>query len=203
MGIGVERVGIKSRLRSAIPIPTIVTWSWAWRAYNRAMPANIEIKARMQNFVGLQEQLSAMSGGAPELLLHEDTFFHSPNGRLKLRVPQSGPAQLIHYDRPDRQGPKRSNYHVFETNDPENLKTTLSRAFGIRGVVCKERLLYLVGQTRVHLDSVEGLGHFVELEVVLRPGQSDDEGQVIARALMARLGIREEDLLESAYIDML
>ncbi len=116
------------------------------------------------------------------MLLQEDTFFHAPNGRLKLRVLQAGPAQLIHYDRPNRQGPKRSNYHVFETNDPENLKTTLSRAFGLRGVVRKERFLYMVGQTRVHLDSVEGLGHFVELEVVLKPGQSDAEGQTIARA---------------------
>ncbi len=78
--------------------------------------------------------------------------------------------------------------------------TTLSHN---RGVVRKERLLYMVGQTRVHLDSVEGLGHFVELEVVLRPGQSDDEGQAIARDLMARLGIREADLLETAYMDML
>jgi predicted adenylyl cyclase CyaB len=167
------------------------------------MPANIEIKARSKKFNALREQLAVLSGGPPELLLQEDTFFHSPNGRLKLRVLQSGPAQLIHYDRPDQQGPKRSNYYIFETNDPENLKTTLSRAFGIRGVVRKERLLYLVGQTRIHLDRVEGLGHFIELEVVLKPGQSDDEGQAITRDLMAKLNISEEDLLESAYVDML
>jgi predicted adenylyl cyclase CyaB len=167
------------------------------------MPANIEIKARTEKFDELRERLSVPGGTPPEILLQEDTFFHSPNGRLKLRVLQAGPAQLIHYDRPDQPGPKRSNYHVFETDDPENLKTALSRAFGIRGVVRKERLLYLVGQTRVHLDRVEGLGHFVELEVVLRPGQSDAEGQKIARDLMARLDIREEDLLESAYVDLL
>lgn len=178
-------------------------WSLALYAYNRPMPANIEIKARTHNYDGLKERLAAMSGGPPELLLQEDTFFHSPNGRLKLRVLQSGPAQLIHYDRDNRPGPKRSDYRVFETTDPENLKATLSRAFGVRGVVRKERLLYMAGQTRVHLDSVEGLGQFVELEVVLKPGQSDDEGRAIARDLMARLDIREEDLLESAYIDML
>jgi predicted adenylyl cyclase CyaB len=167
------------------------------------MPANIEIKARTEKFDELRERLSVLSGAPPEMLFQEDTFFHSPNGRLKLRVLQSGPAQLIHYDRPDQPGPKRSNYHVFETDDPENLKTALSRAFGIRGVVRKERLLYLVRQTRVHLDSVEGLGHFVELEVVLRPGQPDTEGQEIARDLMAELDIREENLLESAYVDLL
>ncbi len=167
------------------------------------MPANIEIKARTEKFDELRERLSVLSGAPPEILLQEDTFFPSPNGRLKLRVLQSGPAQLIHYDRPDQPGPKRSNYHVFETNDPESLKTALSRAFGVRGVVRKERLLYIVGQTRVHLDSVLELGHFVELEVVLKPGQSDAEGQAIARELMAKLDIREEDLLDRAYIDLL
>ena len=167
------------------------------------MPANIEIKARAKDLNALREQLAVLSGAPPETLLQEDTFFHSPNGRLKLRVLQSGPAQLIHYSRPDQLGPKRSNYHVFETNDPENLKSALSRALGVRGVVRKERLLYLVGQTRVHLDNVSGLGPFVELEVVLRPGQSDAEGQMIARDLMAMLDICEEDLLDRAYIDLL
>ena len=67
----------------------------------------------------------------------------------------------------------------------------------------KERLLTIVGQTRVHLDNVSGLGSFVELEVVLRPGQSDAEGQMVARDLMAILDICEEDLLDCAYIDLL
>jgi predicted adenylyl cyclase CyaB len=167
------------------------------------MPVNIEIKARTRNYDGLRRQLEALTGGPGERLVQEDTFFHSPNGRLKLRVLQSGPAQLIHYHRPDQQGPKRSSYHVFETLDPENLKIALSRALGVRGVVRKERLLYLVGQTRVHLDTVEGLGYFVELEVVLGPDQSDDVGHAVARDLMSNLDIREEDLLERAYIDML
>ena len=83
------------------------------------------------------------------------------------------------------------------------MKTVLSRALGVRGVVRKERLLYIVGQTRVHLDNVAGLGSFVELEVVLRQGQSDAEGQMVARDLMAILDICEEDLLDRAYVDML
>jgi predicted adenylyl cyclase CyaB len=167
------------------------------------MPANIEIKARTEKSDELRKRLSVLSGAPPEILLQEDTFFHSPNGRLKLRVLQSGPAQLIQYDRLDQQGPKRSSYHIFETNDPESLKTVLSQALGARGVVRKERLLYIVGQTRVHLDNVSGLGSFVELEVVLRPGQSDGEGQMVARDLMAILDICEEDLLDCAYIDLL
>ena len=73
----------------------------------------------------------------------------------------------------------------------------------MRGVVRKTRYLYLAGQTRIHLDDVEGLGQFMELEVVLRPDQTDAEGQAIAEDLMARLGIRKEDLLEGAYMDLL
>ena len=125
------------------------------------MPANIEIKARTQNLDGLRLRLEAVTGGSGERLLQEDTFFHATNARLKLRVPQAGPAQLIHYERRDGEGPKRSSYHVFETGDPGGLKTVLAGALGIRGVVRKERLLFLVGQTRVHLDRVENLGDFV------------------------------------------
>ena len=55
-------------------------------------------------------------------------------------------------------------------SDPESLKSTLSLALGVRGVVRKTRYLYLVGQTRIHLDDVEGLGHFMELEVVMQTG---------------------------------
>jgi predicted adenylyl cyclase CyaB len=79
----------------------------------------------------------------------------------------------------------------------------LELAYGIRGVVKKTRYLYLVGQTRVHLDDVEGLGQFMELEVVMREGQNDMDGQVIAEGLMAALGVEENDLLEGAYMDLL
>ena len=44
---------------------------------------------------------------------------------------------------------------------------TLGKALGVKGRVKKTRLLYMVGQTRVHVDEVEGLGNFMELEVSL------------------------------------
>ncbi|HEY5269434.1 MAG TPA: class IV adenylate cyclase [Anaerolineales bacterium] len=167
------------------------------------MPANIEIKARPRNFADLRRRAKALSDTPAQVIPQEDTFFHTAKGRLKLRqlAPECG--QLVYYERTDASGPKRSNYHILETRDPESLKTVLSLALGVRGVVRKMRTLYLVGQTRVHLDEVEGLGEFMELEVVLRPEQSDAEGQAIARDLMTRLGVREEDLLEGAYMDLM
>ena len=167
------------------------------------MPTNIEIKARVQDMAGLQARAEALSDTPVQVIPQEDTFFHIPRGRLKLRQLRPDLAQLVYYDRPDQDGPKRSNYQIFETDNPAGLKSTLTLALGVRGIVRKTRRLYLAGQTRIHLDEVEGLGQFMELEVVLRPGQSEADGQAIAEDLMARLGIQKDDLLDGAYMDLL
>jgi predicted adenylyl cyclase CyaB len=167
------------------------------------MPTNIEIKARVHDLAGLRARAEALSDTPVQVIPQEDTFFHTPKGRLKLRLLQPDRAQLVYYERPDQDGPKRSNYYIFATSDPQGLKTALQMALGVRGVVRKTRYLYLAGQTRIHLDDVEGLGQFMELEVVLRDSQSDAEGQAIAEDLMSRLGVRKDDLLEGAYMDLL
>jgi predicted adenylyl cyclase CyaB len=167
------------------------------------MPSNIEIKARIRDFDRLRQRAEQLSDVPLQIIDQEDTFFNTEKGRLKLRVLAPDRAQLIYYTRPDQEGPKRSDYHIFETPDPENLKRVLELAYGIRGVVKKTRYLYLVGQTRVHVDDVEGLGQFMELEVVMQAGQSDAEGQVIAEGLMTSLGVERSDLLEGAYMDLI
>jgi len=167
------------------------------------LPSNIEIKAYARNFSEIQARAENLSDTPVQVIPQEDTFFNAPQGRLKLRVLSENKGQLIYYTRPDQEGPKRSDYHISLTTDPENLKHVLELAYGIRGVVRKTRYLYLVGQTRVHLDDVEGLGQFMELEVVMEEGQSDAEGQAIAEGLMASLGVERSDLLEGAYMDLL
>ena len=167
------------------------------------MPSNIEIKAHARNFPEMMKRARTLSDSPAETIPQEDIFFNVPQGRLKLRILAPVRAQLIYYTRPDQEGPKRSDYHIVETSDPENLKRVLELAYGIRGVVKKTRYLYLVGQTRIHLDDVEGLGQFMELEVVMREGQSDAEGQMIAEGLMTSLGVERSDLLEGAYMDLL
>ena len=167
------------------------------------MPSNIEIKARARDFDKIRRRAEQLSDTPVEVILQEDIFFNTPQGRLKLRVLSEDKGQLIYYTRPDQEGPKRSDYHISLTSDPENLKRVLELAYGIRGIVRKTRYLYLVDQTRLHLDDVEGLGQFMELEVVMRDGQSDAEGQLIAEGLMAALGVKRSDLLEGAYMDLL
>jgi predicted adenylyl cyclase CyaB len=167
------------------------------------MPANIEIKARVHDFAGLQERAEQLSDTPCQVIPQEDTFFNCPQGRIKLRElgPQHG--QLVYYVRQDIAGPKHSEYKIFETNDPASLKLILAEALGVRGVISKVRYLYTAGQTRIQLDDVKELGKFMELEVVLRPEQTDAEGRAIAENLMQQLGIKQGDLIETAYMDML
>lgn len=167
------------------------------------MPSNVEIKARVQDRELLMNRAQTLSGSQGETITQVDTFFVVPRGRLKLRDFKNGHGQLIFYERPDMDGPKLSNYSISPTADPAGLAAVLSDSLGVRGVVMKERRLFLVGQTRIHVDHVKGLGDFLELEVVLADGQSPEEGEVIAQSLMKELGIQPDSLLTGAYIDLL
>ncbi len=127
-----------------------------------------------------------------------------PRGRLKLRQFDDGtPSELIFYLRDDRDGPKASYYTRSPVTNPEAMHALLATALTTRGIVTKERHVYLIGRTRIHLDRVDGLGDFVELEVVL--AQDDDEagGEAEAHALFRTLGVPETDLVAVAYVDLL
>jgi adenylate cyclase len=168
------------------------------------MKRNVEIKAKVADLETIERRARGLADEGPVVLEQEDTFFHSSRGRLKLRqFGGSGPAELIYYERPEATGPKESRYIVHRTADPVGLCAALSAGLGVRGVVRKRRTLYRIGPTRVHLDRVDDLGEFVELEVVLPPQQSTSEGVAIAHDLMDRLGIPPSGLLHQAYIDML
>lgn len=166
------------------------------------MPLNIEIKARVKDPDRFRRSALEMSD-CRDTLRQEDTFFMCPRGRLKLRSFANGIGELIYYERPDEFGPKCSRYWISETREPESLLLTLSNALGVLGVVRKNRELFLVGQTRIHLDNVENLGVFAELEVLMKEGQTIESGQTIAEDLMRRLGINENDLIDGAYIDLI
>ena len=167
------------------------------------MPRNIEIKARIASVEALLPRAREQADGSPELIEQDDTFFHVPHGRLKLREFADGSAELIHYERPDSGDAKASDYVRVQVPDAAALREALARALGVLGRVKKRRWLLRVGATRIHLDRVEGLGDFMELEVVLRDGQGDDEGSATALALMQALGLAHAPRIAGAYMDLL
>ncbi|XP_033639558.1 uncharacterized protein LOC117300016 [Asterias rubens] len=171
------------------------------------MPSNIEIKAHLRSPEYVRKKALELSGSDKVEILHQcDTFFHCPNGRLKLREFKEDPtklSQLVFYDRPDTTGPKLSKFSKTESHHPDQLKITLTQALGVQGIVKKTRTLIMIGQTRVHIDEVDELGSFMELEVVMKQDQSIEEGTKIADNLMEELGIQPSDLISGAYMDLI
>jgi adenylate cyclase class IV len=167
------------------------------------MPRNIEIKARIERVETVLPRASQVAGGEPERIAQDDTFFKVPQGRLKLREFADGSAELIHYHRPDHGDARASDYVRVPAPDAAALREALARACGVAGRLRKQRWLLLAGATRIHLDRVEGLGDFMELEVVLADGQTDAEGIAVAEGLMQALGLGGAERVAGAYLDLL
>ena len=167
------------------------------------MARNIEIKAHVENVAALASKAAAVANEGPIEIVQDDTFFRCESGRLKLRAFSNGDGELIFYRRLSQHGPKESFYLCSPTSAPETLRESLSLAYGQVGRVRKRRILFLVGRTRVHLDEVEGLGHFLELEVVLADGEPADVGVHEADDLMKILDVKPSQLIEGAYVDLI
>ena len=167
------------------------------------MVRNIEIKARIESVEALAERVAAIANEGPIEIPQDDTFFACERGRMKLRALSATEGQLIFYQRPNQKGPKESAYILYSTVSPDSLREVLSLAYGQAGCVRKHRTLYLVGRTCVHLDRVENLGDFLELEIVLSEGERAEPGVEEAQGLMALLGISSTQWIDAAYVDLL
>ena len=167
------------------------------------MARNIEIKARIESVEAMRMKAAALADHGPIELLQDDTFFTCECGRLKLRALSAHEGHLIFYQRANQTGPKESFFIIAPTSSPDTVREALSRAYGQAGRVRKHRTLYHLGRTRVHLDRVEELGHFLELEVVLSEGEQAASDVEEAHKLMAALGITPAQLIEGAYVDLL
>ena len=147
--------------------------------------------------------MAKIADGGPTEIFQDDTFFRCETGRLKLRTFSNGTGELIYYRRADQQGPKASFYVRSPTTAPDTLREALTLAHGQAGRVKKHRTIFLIGRTRIHLDIVEGLGHFLELEVVLADGEPSEAGVRLAHEIMEKCDVKPCQLIEDAYVDLL
>lgn len=165
---------------------------------------NVEIKAHCQD-LKLLEQLLLAAGADYKGLDHQiDTYFNVPNGRLKLREGNIESA-LIHYHRVNQKAAKRSEIHYYKTTtNSTDLKLALEAALGIKVVVDKQRHIFFIDHVKFHLDKVNGLGTFVEIEVIDFGGTlTDTKMRSQCRAYQDLLGIQKGDLIASSYSDLL
>jgi len=164
---------------------------------------NVEIKARCHNPEKIRRYLLDHNAEFKGVDEQTDTYFDVPNGRLKLREGNIE-NNLIFYERDNQQGPKKSRFNLVKIEDANGLKEVLSKSNGIKTIVKKKREIYYIGNVKFHIDEVPGLGSFAEIEAGnVFADLSHDQLQQQCDFYMRELGVREEDLIENSYSDML
>ncbi len=158
---------------------------------------NLEIKARDADPRRTLEAARALGAEDHGELAQRDTYFGGAHGRLKLREQTPGEPELIQYRRPDEAGPHTSEFRNVPVAAAGALKEALDAAFGTLVVVEKRRRLLLWEAVRIHLDDVDGLGTFVELEA---PDDGDQQAKV--ERLTEALAIADDDLIAGSYSDL-
>ena len=173
--------------------------------------ANVESKTRCPD-LGAIARLAAALGARYEGRIEQvDTYFRVRRGRLKLREAShygpdgrmSASSELIRYERPDVNGARVSVYERTANEDPKSSRLRLEAAHGVRGCIRKHRELWILDSTRIHLDEVEGLGTFVELETVCAEGEPSVDERLEHDRLWSALGLDPQARVAGSYIDLL
>ena len=167
------------------------------------MNRNIELKARCSDLSAAREAARAIGAEYTGTLEQRDTYFIAEQGRLKLRETSGQSAELIAYTRDNTAAVRRSEYQLVSVPDAAALLAALTAALGVRGAVVKRRELWMWQRVRIHLDEVERLGTFVELEAVMGANEPDEIGQQKVATLRERLSIADRDLVGDSYSDLL
>jgi adenylate cyclase, class 2 len=164
---------------------------------------NIEIKARCGNAEAIRNYLLQNNADYKGTDFQTDTYFIVAHGRLKLREGNIE-NNLIYYERSNESGPKSSHFQLVKVEDAAGLKAALAKANGIKQVVKKKREIYYIDNVKFHIDEVEGLGHFMEIEAGnLSINKTKDELQRQCNFYLEQFGIKEEDMIAVSYSDML
>ncbi|MGE3985388.1 MAG: class IV adenylate cyclase [Dehalococcoidia bacterium] len=187
---------------------------------------NLEFKARIDDPKALQAKARALGFDLWGDLRQTDTYFSVSGGRLKLRETAGFPAELVFYQRDEDGDFRPSDYKTTPIPDGEALRSMLTAALGVRSVVRKRRTLLLLDTTRMHfanisvvafsdtpsesrpsyirlhLDVVEQLGDFVELEVPVNDRNPDELATAQLRHLLDELNLSADMGIRASYADL-
>jgi predicted adenylyl cyclase CyaB len=164
---------------------------------------NVEIKARTGRAAEIKKILESSKARFVGVDHQVDTYFKVPKGRLKLRQGNIEKT-LIHYHRPDQAGPKQSSVTLHHPIADESLKEVLENALGTLVIVDKQRAIYFIDNVKFHVDEVKELGEFVEIEAIDIDGTIGlDHLHDQCEHYMQMLGIKEEDLVDRSYSDLM
>lgn len=164
---------------------------------------NIEFKAKCADIKAAEETLQLNHPFFKGTDHQVDTYFHVPNGRLKLREGNIENA-LIHYERENTAGSKSSHVLLYQHQPDENLKAVLTKALGVKAVVDKQRKIYFIDNVKFHFDTVKELGTFLEVEAIDKDGSIGKEKlQEQCDFYAALLKVGKNDFMSVSYSDMI
>lgn len=164
---------------------------------------NIEIKAKSNNQGQIREILKSKNADFKGVDHQIDTYFKINNGRLKLREGKIE-NHLIHYQRENKEGPKQSDVTLFKSDPKSSLKEILTKALGALVIVDKQREIYFIDNVKFHIDIVEDLGTFVEIEAIDNDGTiGKDRLFEQCQSFLDLFKISQEDLISVSYSDLL
>jgi adenylate cyclase class IV len=167
------------------------------------MARNVEVKARLDDLT-LARDVAARAGARLAWTdLQVDRYYELDGGRrVKLRTCGRAPAELIRYDRPETGGVRSSDYTVSPVRDPAAQACLVPKGDPLV-IVRKRRELWQVENVRIHFDTVDDLGTFLELEAVVDAAHDERTCRAAVYRLLALFGIAEADCLRASYSDLL
>ncbi len=131
---------------------------------------NREIKAHCGDFAPVRQVLRDIGAIFVEVKDQVDSYYYLPAGdysegtrRFKLRV-EKGRGELVYYRERQENGARTSRFQTWETGDPR-IGEVLDAALGTKAVVRKQRELWTKDNVLFNLDTVEGVGQILEVEV--------------------------------------
>ncbi len=164
---------------------------------------SIEIKARSNKHEKIREFLKSHNADFRGTDHQVDTYFKVGHGRLKLR---EGNIEnyLIYYDRKNGTGPKQSDSILFKSTPGSPLKSILTKANGILSVVDKIREIYFMGNVKFHIDTVQNLGEFIEIEAI-GDGEGIEKSKLLEQCnhYLKEFEIEKADIISGSYSDLL
>ena len=168
-----------------------------------ALRRNIEVKIPVADLDRLRDAAIALGATSVGIEEQTDRYYELVGGRrVKLRTRASGAAELIRYDRPETGGVRASDYEVTPVRDQET-RLCLVPSEPAVAIVHKRREVLLLENVRIHLDDVERLGAFLELEAVVDREHDDGACHRQVAALLDALGLAAAEPIRASYGELI
>lgn len=164
------------------------------------MNKNYEIKCELTDRKTIAHIIYSVKGYSHSVEKQTDVYYKADSGRLKLRIINDRLGNLIFYDRGEKTGMKISKYIISQTKDHKELNSILRKQFKVLVIVNKKRDIYIHNNIRVHIDTVKGLGRFLEIEIIY---ENLSKAKEQMKGLISKFQLNENKFIKGSYSDLL